>query len=232
MEQSKNAFKINQKLKDETSCKKTMFISSLFFAFTAVLAMAVYFFVPAYYRVGTVSAEVWSETQEFSLDYTVQLEKDPEEDFIVLNLADVQIIDYDLLDGDYQKAIDLITQLIEETQPDLITLTGDNCAGYKNDLVVKKFIKFIDSFDIPWAPVMGNHDNDGSGDYNWVADLMMNAENYVMKKGPSEMGVGNYVITIIENDTIVQALIMMDSHDNEVWDNQQDWYSWVVNGLR
>ena len=231
MEQSKNEFKVNQNLKYKLSRKKYIFYFSLGFAFMALIAMTLYLFVPLFYRTGVESGEVWSETQEFSLDYTVQLEKDSTKDFVVLNLADVQIIDFDLFNGKYDKTIALITKLIADKQPDLITLTGDNVAGGKNILVIQHFIKFIDSFDIPWAPVMGNHDNDGLGDYNWVADMMINTENCVMKKGLSDMGCGNYVITIMENDTIVQALIMMDSHDSEVLNNQQDWYSWVVNGL-
>lgn len=50
--------------------------------------MVVYIFYPFAYQIGKVSNEIWANTQNFSLDYTVQLEN-PEKDFTVLNLADV-----------------------------------------------------------------------------------------------------------------------------------------------
>jgi len=211
--------------------EKSVVAFSIIFAFLIIVALLVYLFVPTSYKTGTVSAENWEATQEFTLDYTIQLQKDETKDFVVLNLADVQMNDYDLFNGNYEKAINLITKLITDKQPDLITLTGDNFWGPKNILVIQRFLRFLDGFNIPWAPVMGNHDNDGSGDYNWFADILLQTNNCIFKKGPQGMGCGNYVITIMENNTIVQAIIMMDSHDSEVFANQLEWYSWVVNGL-
>ena len=214
---------------NKNKLKRAYFSLSIFSLF--IFSYFVYLFVHFYYFKGHESSEVWSATQELTLDYTIQLQKDPNKDFVVLNLADVQMTDGDLINGKYLNAKKIMKQLITETKPDLITLTGDNFAGPKNNIVVKDLVNYLDSFHIYWAPVMGNHDNDGSGDYNWLTDYMLNQEYCVFRKGPKEMGVGNYVITIMENTNIAQALIMMDSHDDEIYDNQQDWYSWVVEGL-
>ncbi|MGD9901619.1 MAG: metallophosphoesterase [Spirochaetales bacterium] len=192
---------------------------------------AFYIFYPFYYKIGTASAQTWSNTDTFSLDDTIQLQKDPEKDFVVLNLADVQVYNFSLYNGDFLSAKRVITQMVAEKQPDLITLTGDNVTGPLNYQALHQLINLLDSFEIPWAPVMGNHDNDGSGDYNFVADEFAKSEYCIFNRGPNNLGVGNYVITIMENSNIIEALIMMDSHDDAVWTVQEDWYSWVVNGL-
>lgn len=199
--------------------------------------ISVFFFYPFHYIFGNISDEVWNNDEEFLLDYTVELQKQPNEDFVVLNLSDVQISNFSLINGGFIKAKNLINKLVDEIDPDLITLTGDNLNGPVNYLIAEQFTTFIDHFNIPWAPVMGNHDAEGSGDNNWVADLFLTSNNCVLKKGPNDMGVGNYAITIMENDEIVSAIIMMDSHSykgdgyDHIWQNQLEWYNWIVNGL-
>lgn len=197
----------------------------------AVAINVVVWLYPFTYQIGLVSDDVWASSQVFDLDYTIPLQKDPAKDFIVLNLADVQLTNYRLWNGDYRKTRALLTQLIDEVQPDLITLTGDNFAGAKNYMAMRQFLPFLDSFGIPWAFALGNHDDDGDGDNNWAADTFMQYENCIAKKGPATLGTGNYIISIMERDEIVQAIFMMDSHDDEISDIQQEWYAWATNGL-
>ena len=56
----------------------------------------------------------------------------------------------------------------------------------------------------------------------------------------------NYIINITEKGKIIHTLFMMDTHsyierevDGEIetfydhlWDNQQEWYKWAVNGIK
>lgn len=187
--------------------------------------------------------EDWSKETKFTQESYIELEKNPDEDFIVLNLTDIQLGEENVFgkEGEYTK--ELITKLVNEHQPDLITLSGDNAWGYISYIEV---IKFIDSFGIPWAPVMGNHDGEGTGTEFWAAYKLSEAENSLFKFGPKDMGYGNYIINITENDKIVHTLFMMDTHsyierevDGEIetfydhlWDNQQEWYKWAVNGIK
>lgn len=187
--------------------------------------------------------EDWSAEQAYTAEYAIELEKDPNKDFVVLNLADVQMDDMDYYSGIGEESEAMITKLVEDTQPDLITLSGDNAWA---TLAYINLVNFIDAFDIPWAPVMGNHDGQGCISEFWCGYLFDEAENCLWKFGPEGMGHGNYIINITENGEVIHTLFMMDTHNNGVftdengntvegydhlWDNQIEWYKWAVSGI-
>lgn len=185
----------------------------------------------------------WSATDEFTADYCAEIAKNPDEDFVILNLTDVQLED-DILYGERGvETARIIDELVEETEPDLITLTGDNAWGTMSYIEI---IKQVDSYGIPWAPVMGNHDGQGCVSEFWAAYLLSEAENCLFEFGPKDMGYGNYIINVTENGKIIHTLFMMDTHNNaeftledgstvsgydHLWANQIDWYKWAVNGI-
>ncbi len=187
--------------------------------------------------------EDWSENQAYTEDYAIVIEKDPTEDFVVLNLADIQISDDENFYPEYEYAKAMINRLVEEQKPDLITLSGDNAWDTVSYVTL---VNFMDSLGIPWAPVMGNHDGQGCLNEFWCAYLFEEAENCIWKFGPRDMGYGNYIINITENGDVIHSIFMMDTHDdgtwtdengNEVsgydhlWDNQIKWYEWAVRGI-
>lgn len=184
----------------------------------------------------------WSENQAYTEDYAVVIEKDPTEDFVILNLADVQISDDENYYSEYEYAKAMINRLVEEQQPDLITLTGDNAWDTVSYVTL---VNFIDSLGIPWAPVMGNHDGQGCINEFWCGYLFYEAENCLWEFGPKDMGYGNYIINITENGEVIHTLFMMDTHDDgewtvdgktvsgydHLWENQIKWYEWAVKGI-
>ena len=127
-----------------------------------------------------------------------------------------------------------ITTLIEESDPDLLAITGDvvftlDLISYftgtdDNFAAFKKFALFIDSFDIPWFFCFGNHDEEGS-----LAEEMGSADaakrkmgkylcsseikNCLFAAGPENInGVGNYVINVLNPDKSVNtSLVVFDS---------------------
>ena len=199
--------------------------------------------------------EKWSVNDAYKADYAVEIKKDPAKDFVVLNLADIQLNPKESY-GDYGAFVeDTVKRCVDEVKPDLITLTGDNAWG--GDLSYVWVVKLIDSLGIPWAPVMGNHDG-SNGDKTkefWCSYLLDGAKNSLFKFGPKDMGYGNYVINITENGKVIHTLFMMDSHssadDTEAgkinygknedgsdnigydhfWANQIEWYEWAVKGI-
>ncbi len=185
----------------------------------------------------------WSVSDVFDEEDYIELEKTPGEDFVVLNLADIQLSDTKMYDKHGTYSMDLITKLIEDNDPDLITVSGDNAW---DSVAYLDTIEFIDSFGIPWAPVMGNHDGEGCLSEFWVAYNLIAAENCLFQFGPKDMGYGNYIINITENDRIIHTFFMMDTHGSaeytledgtviegydHLWDNQQEWYKWAVEGI-
>ena len=51
-----------------------------------------------------------------------------------------------------------LKQLINEVKPDLIVVGGDTVLTAWNDICTQQFCDFMEKFEIPWAPVFGNHD--------------------------------------------------------------------------
>lgn len=188
--------------------------------------------------------EKWSPSQEYTDDYAVSFEKDPDRDFVILNITDVQFERFEAYAPFADAATETIDRLVEEVNPDLITFTGD--IGYCTSAYLK-IIKDIDKYGIPWAPVMGNHDGTCCISEFWCAYRLYKAKNCIFKFGPEGMGYGNYIISIKENGKAIHSLFMMDTHcdlrdegningalnsgyDN-LWENQLEWYKWAVNGI-
>lgn len=178
----------------------------------------------------------WNESMIYSSEkYAVSLEKQPDRDFVVLNFTDVQLRDIESYGSAGEMAEKTMDKLITELRPDLITMTGDNAWA---PLAYLKLIKFIDSYGIPWAAVMGNHDGQGLVSEFWAAYQMSEAKNCLFECGPKDMGYGNYIINVTENGKTVHTLFMMDTHSDakgggydHLWDNQISWYRWAVNGI-
>ncbi len=185
---------------------------------------------------GEVSTYKWDNTQEFNLDDTVILTKDKNKDFVVLNITDTHFADYDYRAFTAFDVETKIKSLVSCVKPDLITLSGDIVCTDSTVYAIKRITDLFESFGIPWAPVFGNHDDEGNCDQNYLADIMMSAPNCVMQKGDPEMGVGNYIINIAEENEdgslkIVESIIMMDSHRSQPNSKQVEWFSWACDGI-
>jgi len=180
----------------------------------------------------------WDKTLPYSSGkYARILEKDPNRDFVILNLTDIQCHDFEAFNqvGDfYEETID---KLIKKVNPDLITTTGDNAF---DPFAWLKLIEFLDSYGIPWAPVMGNADHRGLVSEFWAAYRMSHAKNCLFECGPDGMGYGNYILHIRQNGKTIHSLYMMDTWHEDTfmdgsWDHltkeQIEWYSWAVKGL-
>ncbi|MEG0546068.1 MAG: metallophosphoesterase family protein [Oscillospiraceae bacterium] len=208
-----------------------------------VIAVLLYFAVLAFPLRGKANNELWLSTQKYTDDYAVSIEKSPNKDFKILVLSDIQLSD--LLDsfGQSKMTYDTIEKLITGQKPDLIVLTGDTVWLPFTKFSTLDIVKFLDSFKIPWAPINGNHDPEGTTNINWICDQYVNSEYCIFKKGPSNIGgIGNYIINIKENDKTIQTLFMLDSHSMRqyedkkgydfIYESQMSWYKWAVNGIK
>ena len=169
------------------------------------------------------------------------LKKRAGEDFKILQLTDIQIIDpsQQPYEGRLSRAeaeawqdrdlcaFNLVRQLVGETDPDYIVLTGDNVYGQfdtdgSNFIVL---VTLLESFRIPWSFVNGNHDGEyfvasdkgdpilcGKG-MKWQADYVKNNTKYCLyDPGDESMGYGNYSVLIEEKGEPVFSLSMLDTH--------------------
>lgn len=106
-----------------------------------------------------------------------------------------------------------IKSLIAQSNPDLIFITGDMVYGSFDDngTVFEDFCEFMDSFEIPWAPVFGNHDNETKKGVKWQCEQLEKSRYCLFKRG-NVSGNGNYTVGIAVDGELVRMLHMLDSN--------------------
>lgn len=161
------------------------------------------------------------------MDFKLNIEH--EGDINVLQLTDMQVIDAsqrrtpDRLsereiniwaeDTKDKNLYDHLRYLIGKTNPDLILITGDIIYGEFDDSgrSFVEFVEFMETFEILWAPVFGNHDNESKMGTQWQCEQFENAKHCFFKKG-SVFGNGNYTIGIYQNGKLIRTIFMTDSN--------------------
>ncbi len=106
-----------------------------------------------------------------------------------------------------------IRALVAQTEPDLIFITGDIVFGSFDDngTTLEWFCDLMDSFEIPWAPVFGNHENESKKGVKWQCEQFENSKWCVFKRG-NVSGNSNYTVGIAVGDDLVRVLHMLDSN--------------------
>lgn len=106
-----------------------------------------------------------------------------------------------------------IKSLVAQSHPDVIFITGDLIYGQFDDsgLFFSKLCALLDSFEIPWAPVFGNHDNESKKGVIWQCDTLEKSKYCLFKRG-SVSGNGNYVVGIANQDKLLYIMYMLDSN--------------------
>ncbi len=106
-----------------------------------------------------------------------------------------------------------VRALVKETGPDLILLTGDNVYGEFDDagVMMRELIALMESLEIPWAPVFGNHDNESRMGVNWQCAQFEAAPHCLFARG-NVTGNSNYMIYLENEGKPTFALAMLDSN--------------------
>ncbi|MBQ8451920.1 MAG: metallophosphoesterase [Clostridia bacterium] len=211
-------------------------LSILLLLFCIVFCCVHFLFFHHY--IGSKNTEVWQSDVPFQIESIATIQKEKNKDFVILNLADVQMCD---LENTFNKSEirNEIAYLIRKTKPNLITLTGDQTWSNENLISLTSLISWLDSFKIPYAPVFGNHDygnekNSAVASENFCCDLYSQGKYSMFKRGPSNIGsLGNYVINIIEDGKIYKTLYMLNSgYDEKISDSQIQWFKWNAEGIK
>jgi len=200
-------------------------------------ALSVYFSYFYHYKGKTIKYE-WDLSDSFNIDETITLIKNPNKEFIILNLTDIQLADIE--DFFHRETIRKeIDYLVKEAKPDLITLTGDQTWSNENLMSLRLIISWLDSYKIPWAPVFGNHDygnsfNSAVASREYCSDLYENSKYCIYRRGPTNIdSLGNYAINIKENDNIIKTLYMLDcGYNDEITLGQIEYVKWIAEGLK
>ena len=145
---------------------------------------------------------------------------------VILQISDPQIIDAsqarpgDTGTSSYynpekmeDRLFKFLRETINTTKPDLILITGDLVYGKYDDKgsSLLALINIMESFQIPWAPVFGNHDNESRKGVDWQCQQLENAE-YCLFKQRTLSGNGNYTVGIAQGGKLTRVFFMMDTN--------------------
>lgn len=213
-------------------------ISTIVFLLLGVFGYVYFTFF--YHHKGKYKEYNWSSGDSFNISNVLSIDKKENEEFKILNLTDVQICDLDNL-NDVEKLHKQITYLVNKTNPDLITLTGDQTWSNENYLSIKRLLQWLDEYKVKFAPIFGNHDYGNSFDSStasltYLCDLYENNKYCLFNRGPTNIdSLGNYVINIMENDKVYLSLYMVNTgfyNDDVINDKQIEYFRWNAEGIK
>lgn len=158
--------------------------------------------------------------------------------FKVLNLTDIQMHD----GNDLTLFKHIVNTLVDETDPDMIVVLGDTInddTTYDAKEAAKNIVEFIDSFDIPWAPVFGNHDyveyhpegTKKTVGVEYLMQLFDDSDNCLFIKGPDDvLANSNYLVNVLDsNEDIVESFVFLDSRVDGVDETSAAFYKKAIN---
>lgn len=190
---------------------------------------------------GISTGSEWSVSDETQSQRTQKIDMG-EEDFKVLVLSDIHLKNHGTFAAwlGVNYIIDWVSNialdgLVKKTKPDFIIVLGDTTLTKRNDIEYRRFVKNMDSYQIPWACVFGNHDDEGRADKAKLADVLKTSEYGLFEYGPKDLhGAGNYVIELQRKGKTDYALFFMDSGSSDEFPNQTEginekqiaWYEW------
>ena len=114
----------------------------------------------------------------------------------------------------------LMAETIQREKPDLVVFVGDNITGGDNRARAEAFQQLMTDLQVPWAPVLGNHEGDNPASVlrSEMIDIFRKSpyclvpkEKPVLSDGTEVYGETNYVLEL-ENEAgeIVHKLIFLD----------------------
>ena len=116
----------------------------------------------------------------------------------------VQFTDLHLKEGneDDPKTLALMKQVLDAEKPHLVVLTGDVLGAAKQPReVMTQCARPMAERHIPWAVVLGNHDDEGTGDRRGLMDIIASLPYSVSQQGPKDIfGVSNFYLPVHSSD--------------------------------
>lgn len=128
-----------------------------------------------------------------------------------------------------QMTYDLIEDLATSDDYDLIVITGDMTMSPHAPSLFRGLIKHMESLEIPWTFVFGNHDNDFN-DYSELLNQIYDTNYLYFKNGPEMVdgGIGNFKINFVYEDNIIYHAYFLDSKaERETYTQEEGEYGYL-----
>ena len=157
--------------------------------------------------------------KEYSPQDYIAKTLDYRDGFKILQLTDIHMSDKDDQDLHYAFLDKLIKEAKEDPDHtgmvDFMVVTGD-LFTFASKSTAKRLFKFLDSYDIPWTVVFGNHDEQTYFSVDWMTSYLNKfGSNCVFKdiQNDNVQGNCNFAVNLKNADgTLHNQLIFMDSN--------------------
>lgn len=129
-------------------------------------------------------------------------------------------------DANDKRTFKLMETITKVENPDLVIITGDLTLSPLGPTLFKSIYNFMESLDVPWTFVFGNHESDFNA-YEEYLETIGNDHNLLFKVG-KEMdgaGYGNFKIETSYNNSPFYHLYFFDSHAEYNGTFSYDWLS-------
>lgn len=104
-----------------------------------------------------------------------------------------------------------IKKIVYTTKPDLVVFTGDIFSSGSSKKYVDRFVNFVEKLKLPWAAVLGNHDDETPYSLTELSNIIEYADNSLFETGNLQDLYGNYYYNIKFADQNIFQFIFMDS---------------------
>lgn len=129
---------------------------------------------------------------------------------------------------DCAQTVDVIKSVLRQENPDLAMLTGDIVTDAPAKDGWLAIAKIFEEAEIPWAVVLGNHDDEAGLSRSEVFDILEGLPYFIGEKGPELTGCGNYTLPISSShgDKTAAVLFCIDSN-NKPSTHRYGHYDWI-----
>lgn len=132
------------------------------------------------------------------------------------------------------RTLEFLERLLDEEQPDLVVLSGDQVNGETakdTQSAVFKSVKFLADRKIPYAAIFGNHDDEGDLNRSELMAIYEDLPYSLSSAGPDDIdGVGNYIIEVLgsgKSSHSALTLYLLDTHSYSPDERQFRGYDWI-----
>ncbi len=165
-----------------------------------------------------LSTVLKEEVPQLKLSYNL------ERKFKIVQFTDIH---WKALVPESKEAADCMNYVLDEEKPDLVIYTGDHVTGEPIAEGLEAIFEPVLSRKIPFAVVLGNHDDEFSMTRREIYDYIRKLPGNLTGTVDGISGVTNFTIPLYQStsDRIMTVLYGFDSKRGPIEADQVDWYS-------
>lgn len=145
-------------------------------------------------------------------------------EFKIIQFTDLHI---DYKHGYNDPVFDLIAEIVDSEHPGLVMFTGDVIVKESPAEVYLRFEELFASRKMPWAVVLGNHDEEYKTSGVQIVEILKKLPHCVTTMEKGIKGASNFVLPVIGKDQKTKAVIYgLDSNSSSKIEERVGGYDW------